>query len=49
MSLGLHQQDAILSVSSYRGKEKKLAWETCPEATEVFLALSNPVDDVAWQ
>ena len=35
------------TVSSFHGKEKKSAWETwkCyPEATDVFLALSNPVD-----
>ena len=37
------------TVSSFHGKEKKSAWETwkCyPEATEVFLALSNPADGV---
>ena len=37
------------TVSSFHRKGKKSAWETwkCyPEATEVFLALSNPVDGV---
>ena len=37
------------TASSFHGKEKKSAWETwkCyPEATEVFLALSNPADGV---
>ena len=37
------------TVSSFHGKGKKSVWETwkCyPEATEVFLALSNPVDGV---
>ena len=37
------------TVSSFHGKEKKSAWETwkCyPEATEVFLALSNTADGV---
>ena len=37
------------TVSSFHGRGKKSAWETWkyyPEATEVFLALSNPVDGV---
>ena len=37
------------TVSSFLGSEKKSVWETwkCyPEATEVFLELSNPVDGV---
>ena len=35
------------TVSSFHGKEKNLAWETWeffPEAKDVFLALSKPVD-----
>ena len=37
------------NVSSFHGKGKKSAWDTwkCyPKATEVFLALSNPVEDL---
>ena len=37
------------TVSSFHGKEKKSAWKTwrCySEATDVFLALSNPCDGV---
>ena len=37
------------TVSSSRGKGRKSAWETWeyyPEATEIFLAFSNPVDGV---